>query len=219
MTEPSPGELTIAAYDATAAVYAAAIGTEISDAIEAPLDHAMLRAFDELVAADGLVADIGCGPGRVAAWMAGRGRQVIGIDPSAGMLAVAATAHPGLEFRLGDLTDLPLHDASLAGAVCWYSIIHTQPDELAAAFAELARVLAPGAPLLIAFQAGRGEVVHRSTVQDIPVSMTNHRHDPELVIEQLEAAAFHVRTRARRVEAGAHESTPQAFLIAVRGPA
>lgn len=217
MVEPSPGELTIAAYDATAPLYAAAIGTEISAAIEAPLDRALLGAFVELVApAHGLIADIGCGPGRVAAFLAARGQRVLGIDPSQGMLAVAAAAHPDLEFGLGRLHDLPLADGSLAGAVCWYSIIHTPPDALAAAFDELARVLAPAAHLLVAFQAGGGDIVHRDSVQGVAVSMTNYRHDTDLVVEQLAAAGLAVRARAVRDAQGAHESTPQAFLIARR---
>ena len=52
----------------------------------------------------------------------------------------------------------------LAGAVCWYSIIHTPPDQLAEAFGELARVLIPGGYLLLGFQA-EGEPVHRADAQ------------------------------------------------------
>ncbi|MCZ9337553.1 class I SAM-dependent methyltransferase, partial [Streptomyces sp. TRM76130] len=59
-----------------------------------------------------------------------------------------------LRFEQGSMLALPLGDGTLAGAVSWYSTIHTPVDRLPALFAELRRVLAPGAPLLVAFQAG-----------------------------------------------------------------
>ncbi|MGB8860778.1 MAG: methyltransferase domain-containing protein [Ilumatobacteraceae bacterium] len=174
MVEPYPFESTVAAYDASADVYAAAIGTEVSPAIEGPLDRALLDAFVELVSPpDGrLIADIGCGPGRVASFLAARGLQVIGVDPSRGMLAAATAAHPGLRFENGSLDSLPVADNALAGAVCWYSIIHTPPAHLPKAFAELARVLARDGQLLLAFQAGGGEALHRTSVAGRPVSLT-----------------------------------------------
>lgn len=51
------------------------------------------------------------------------------------MLAVARDAHPAIRFDEGRLTALPLADHSLAGAVCWYSIIHTPPERLPEVFA------------------------------------------------------------------------------------
>jgi ubiquinone/menaquinone biosynthesis C-methylase UbiE len=220
VAEPSPFDLTVAAYDATADVYAQWIGTEISSAIEAPLDRAMLEAFAEQIAsaAPGQIADIGCGTGRATAYLDRRGLRVVGIDPSAGMLAVARTAHPRLDFRLGALAELPLRDAEVVGAVCWYSIIHTAADDLPPALGELARVIAPGGQLLLAFQSGGGEAVQRTSVQGRTVSLTNHRHDPDVVAECLGGAGFHVHTRAVRDAVGAHESTPQAFLMAERLP-
>lgn len=217
MSEPSPFDLTVASYDATADVYATWVGTEISAAIEAPLDRALLAAFAEMItAAAGPVADIGCGTGRAAAFLHRHGLRVIGVEPSPGMLAVARTAHPHLDLREGALSDLPLRDGEMAGAVCWYSIIHTAPDQLAAGFAEVARTVAHGGELLLAFQAGRGEVVHRTSVQDRAVSLTNFRHDPDAVADSLTRSGFHVHTRAIRDATGDHESTPQAFLIAGR---
>jgi SAM-dependent methyltransferase len=212
--------MTVAAYDATADVHAQWIGTEISPTIEAPLDRAVLAAFAEQLAsaAPGPVADVGCGTGRAAAFLDRCGLHVIGIDPSPGMLAVAKAAHPHLDLRVGTLDHLPLRDAELAGAVCWYSIIHTPADQLSAAFDELARAIALGGQLLLAFQSGHGEVVHRTSVRGTAVSLTNHRHDPDAVAASLARAGFHVHTRAVRDAVGDHESTPHAFLGARRTP-
>lgn len=135
-----------AVYEASADTYVRFVGTEISAATEAPVDRSLLRAFVDLVGAgtSTLVADVGCGPGRAAAFLAARHLDVVGLDPSPAMLAAARIAHPDIRFEEGQLDDLPITEASLAGVVCWYSIIYTPPEHLEEAFAELARVLRPG---------------------------------------------------------------------------
>ena len=162
---------TIAAYDATADLYVEFIGTEITAAIEGPVDRALLDAFVELVSQPGgLVADVGSGTGRVAAFLAARGVTVIGVEPSPGMRAIAVAAHAHLRFEAGAVDSIPVADGALAGAVCWYSIIHTPPDRLPAAFDEMARAIELGGQLLIAFQSGSGEAVRREQVMGRSVS-------------------------------------------------
>jgi SAM-dependent methyltransferase len=71
-------------------------------------------AFVELVATsrDARVADVGCGPGRVAAYLAANGFDVIGIDvsrpvPGSGRLdAEAAVAFVSVIDPLGGLRDV-----------------------------------------------------------------------------------------------------------------
>jgi SAM-dependent methyltransferase len=203
-----------AAYDATAEMYAELVGTELSAATEGPLDRAVLAAFVEMVGGmSGLVADVGCGPGRVAAFFAAHGLDVVGVDVSAAMLSVARAAHPGIRFEEGQLTALPLADGSLRGAVCWYSIIHTPPEHLDEVFAELARVLSREGHLLVAFQAGDGERVHRADAYGSGVSLTSYRHAPDDVTQSLMTAGFRVHARAVREPEFDHESTPQAFIL------
>ena len=213
--EPEHVVTTRAAYDATADTYAELVGTTVTPAIETPLDRALLAAFVELVGHSAEpVGDLGCGTGRVAALLAGSGLDVIGVDLSPAMLTVAREAHPGIRFEEGQLTELPLADASLGAAVCWYSIIHTPPHELAPVFVELVRTLAPGAHVLIAFQAGGGESVHRAEAYGRAVSLTSYRHRPDDVASELTAAGLSVVARAVREPELAHESSPQAFLFA-----
>lgn len=204
-----------AAYDATAESYAELVGTEIDAAIEGPLDRALLAAFVDLVGdhAGSSVADLGCGPGRVAAFLAAHGLDVVGVDVSTSMLAVARRAHPAIRFEEGRLAALPLPDASLAGAVCWYSIIHTPPGQLDRVSAELARVLAPGGRLLVAFQAGSGAPSHRREAYGGKVSLTSYRHDPDEVVRRLTEAGLRVDARVVREPMLPHESAPQAFIL------
>jgi SAM-dependent methyltransferase len=130
------------------------------------------------------------------------------------MLTVAREAHPDIRFEEGRHTDLPFPDGSLAGAVCWYSIIHTPSERLGEVFAEQKRVLTSGGHLLVAFQAGDGEGVHRTDAYCTGVSLTSYRHSPEVVARSLVAAGLRAHVQAVREPELGHESTPQAFILA-----
>ncbi|WP_395295931.1 class I SAM-dependent DNA methyltransferase [Kitasatospora hibisci] len=213
MTEPEFLSETRAFYDAIAVDYAARFRDVSADD---PLDRAMLAAFADLVRADGggPVAELGCGTGRVTAHLHRLGLDVLGIDLSPGMLATARAEYPELRFEVGSLLDLPLGDAVLAGAVAWYSIIHTPRERLPEVFAELHRVLAPGGHLLLAFQVGDGPLRIEQPF-GIPVALDFRRRRPELVAELAAGAGLEVTTRLVR-ERGREETAPQAVLLARR---
>jgi ubiquinone/menaquinone biosynthesis C-methylase UbiE len=113
---------------------------------EDPVDRAVLGAFADQVRAigGGQVADIGCGPGKMTAYLDRVGLHGSGIDLSPEMLAVARRNDPGLRFSEGSMLALDLPDAGLAGVVAWYSVIHLPPARLPSAFSEFYRVLTPG---------------------------------------------------------------------------
>jgi SAM-dependent methyltransferase len=150
VTEASYLSTTRTAYDAIAVRYAELFGNHLADL---PLDRALIAAFAELVrAADaGPVADLGCGPGVVTAHLQTLGLTAFGVDLSPTMIGLAREAHPNLRFEVGSMADLDVGDGTLGGAVAWYSIIHTPPEELPAVLTEFHRVLAPGGHLLLAF--------------------------------------------------------------------
>jgi ubiquinone/menaquinone biosynthesis C-methylase UbiE len=218
MPEHDDVEQVKAVYDASADRYLQFVGTELSAATEGPIDRSLLYAFVELIAARPRVrvADIGCGPGRVAAFFARRGLDVVGVDVSTALLARARMAHPEITFQEGRLDALPIAGASLAGAVCWYSIIHTPPDGLDAVFAELDRVLEPAGHLLLAFQQGSGEAIYRSDAYATGRPLTSYRHDVADVARRLARLRFDVRATAERGPELAHETTRQAFVFARR---
>jgi SAM-dependent methyltransferase len=138
------------AYDVIAAEYADLTRHELD---RRPLERGLLSAFAEMTGGT-TVADLGCGPGRITAHLRDLGVSAFGVDLSPEMIAVARRDHPDLRFEVGTLLDLDLPDASAGGVLSWYSIIHTPPEQLPGVFAEFHRVLAPGAPLLLAFKAG-----------------------------------------------------------------
>ena len=198
------------AYDDGAARYVAGIGTTIGPATETAADRAVLARFGEEVRAIGLVADVGCGPARAAAFLASRGVTVVGVDLSIELLRAGRAAHPAIGTSQGELAGLPLRSSWLGGAVAWYSIIHTAPAGLPAVCAELARVVERGGTVLLAFQAGTGDPVAGRTT-------TTYWHDPDRVGDRLGAAGLDVTERTVRPAELPHETTPQAFLVARRG--
>lgn len=180
-----------------------------------PLDRAFLDAFAERCA-DGTIVEVGCGPGQVARYLAERGAQVEGLDLSPEMIDEANAAHPGLAFRVGDMFALPFTDASVRGIVAFYAIVHTPTAELAAAFREWARVLAPGGVVAVAFHIG-SEQVHVEELFGEKTSLDFYMHDPDAVSRGLTDAGFSLEARLDRepYPTGEHPSK-RSYLLARR---
>jgi SAM-dependent methyltransferase len=107
------------------------------------------------------VLDLGAGTGQFAASIADWfGVDVIAVEPSEGMRAqaVRANAHPRVHWVAGVGERLPLQNGTCAMA--WVSTVVHHFDDLAAAAAELGRVLRPGPPVLVrqAFPGRMGDV-------------------------------------------------------------
>jgi SAM-dependent methyltransferase len=100
----------------------------------------------------GVALDAACGTGRHSAYLAELGHEVIGVDTSPEMLALARDKVPAGEFHEADLHDLPLADDSVDLVVCAIALSHV-PD-LAPVFAELVGVLRPGGHLVISDSRG-----------------------------------------------------------------
>jgi SAM-dependent methyltransferase len=198
-------------YDATADAFADWIRGELATK---PLDRAVLTAFAELVT--GPVADIGCGTGRVTAFLHDLGVPAFGIDLSPRMVAAARRDYPDLRFTEGSMTELSIADSSLGGVVAWYSTIHVPDGDLPAVLAEFHRVLAPGGYLQLAFQAGDG-IEHRTEAGGHPVALDFHHRQPDRMAEFVRAAGLTVRAtllRAPDEDGDYPEDTPQAYVLA-----
>ncbi|EKX62709.1 class I SAM-dependent methyltransferase [Streptomyces ipomoeae] len=202
-------------YDTVAADYELLLREEMA---KNPFDRSVLGVFAELVlgSGGGPVADLGCGPGRITGHLASLGLDVFGIDLSPEMVTVARWAHPGLRFDVGTMTALDLADGSLAGAVAWYSTVHTPPAELPVLLGEFHRVLAPGGLLQMAFKVGE-ESYHLSHAYGHDLDLDVYRYPTDLIAELLKDAGFVESARLER-EAGPKENTPQGYLLA-RKPA
>lgn len=198
-------------YDATAEPYAKWIAGELATK---PFDTALLTTFAELVT--GPVADVGCGTGRITAYLHTLGVPAFGVDLSPRMVAVARRTYPNLRFTEGSMTALDIEDNTLGGVVAWYSTIHVPDDHLPTAFAEFARILAPGGYLQLAFQAG-DRVEHRTKAGPHDVALDFHYRRPEQIAGLSESAGLPVRATLLREpddDGDYPEDTPQAYVLA-----
>lgn len=104
--------------------------------------------LDGLGHGDGRVAlDAACGTGRLSSLLVERGYDVIGVDGSPEMLAVARARFPNATWHDGDLHALPLEDSSADVVLTGLALSHV--PLLEPVFAEFARVLRPGGHLVI----------------------------------------------------------------------
>ena len=215
MSRPATDAATRAAWDAVAQQY----GLLLPDmSAEAPLDRAVLTAYAEMLAENGsaMVAEIGCGTGRVTRHLHDAGLRTVGFDLSPRMAALARTTHAELPFAAAHAASLPVRSAALGGLVAWYSIINMPAESLSSVFREFARVTREGAPVLVAFQSGEGERVERTTSYGLPVTLTYYRHSVDAATEALKGAGFTLYASVTRTAALSFESTAQTALLAHR---
>ncbi|WP_433388815.1 class I SAM-dependent methyltransferase [Micromonospora sp. KLBMP9576] len=178
-------------YDTVATDYVELVRGLLADA---PHERAALATFAELVraAGGGPVADVGCGPGRITAHLHEHDVDAFGIDLSPAMIEIARREHPHLRFEVGSMTDLTLADASVAGVIAWYSLIHIPDDEVGAVLAHFRRVLRPGGPLLLGFHVGDGSRLKTEGYGGHPMRVHVHRRRPARVAAWLRTAGFTV---------------------------
>ncbi|MEZ0064942.1 SAM-dependent methyltransferase [Streptacidiphilus sp. MAP12-20] len=225
LTETNPSSViqtrylstTRSSYDTVAHDYAVLL----ADALDSrPLDRALFGAFAEMVGPEAEIADLGCGPGHVTAYLRGLGANAFGLDLSREMVKVARQRHPRIRFVEGSMTELDLADGRLGGIVSWYSIVHTPPELLPTVFAEFHRVLAPGGHLLIGFKAGE-RLHHLDRAYGHDLSLDVYWTPPEQIASLLQEAGFAVDTRLIREPSDAERASrqgPQAVIFAHRPP-
>ncbi|WP_427923794.1 class I SAM-dependent methyltransferase [Streptomyces sp. cg40] len=212
MAEPSYLAAIRESYDTVAADYVQLVK---NPAELDPLSRAMLAAFAETVRSAGLgpVADLGCGPGKVTAYVAELGVPVFGMDLSPRMIELARRAYPDLTFTVGSMTAPEIGDGELGGVLAYFSTHHTPPDQLPVVYGEFHRTLAPGGQLMLAGHVGEGEL--RRPTQAYgghPVSYESHLLPPERIAGLLERAGFEITARLIQEPAAGSKRTYATFM-------
>jgi len=115
-------------------------------------DRVTSLAIEKLLPRNLRLADIGCGTGSLTFELARFARQVVGVDLSGEMLRRARAiakerAVDNVEFRQGDMLQLPLDSHSFDAAFC-VMVLHFLPDP-ARAIAGLCRIVRPGGAVIL----------------------------------------------------------------------
>ncbi len=156
------------------------------------LDHLDLHAYQDAL-------DVGCGTGTLLLRLLERRPTLhaVGIDPSAGMLAVARAklAGRGVDLRQGNAYSLPL-PAHSVDLVMMANMLHyvARPS---LACAEARRVLRPGGALAVVDYAPRGDL---GNVTDGLIRLYDHGHVRAHGLTELRAILTHAGFRVKRAE-------------------
>ena len=181
-------------YDRLADEYVRRIYDELQ---HKPLDRQLLDEFAARVKGNGSVCDLGCGPGHVARYLREHGVQVCGLDLSSELVERARQLNPDIKFEQGNMIALNAADATWAGIVAFYSIIHIPRTDHVTVFSEMRRVLRSGGLLLLAFHVG-DEVVHFDELWGQAASLDFHLFCADAVVGGLRRAGFEVEKIVER---------------------
>jgi malonyl-CoA O-methyltransferase len=127
------------------------------------LDDELVCALTPPLAGKRLL-DAGCGTGRRLRGI--EAAKAVGVDLSPDMLAAGAGLQPRhVQTLIGDVRALPLPDAAFD--VVWCRLVIGHLPDCAKAYAELGRVAAPGATVIVTdFHAAAWSAGHRRTFRD-----------------------------------------------------
>jgi SAM-dependent methyltransferase len=199
-------------YDRVAADFATEFIDELS---RKPFDRRILDRFAERVRGQGTVCDIGCGPGQIARYLKDRRVAMRGIDLSAQMVKIAALRNPDIPFERGDMLEVSLPPASMAGIVCFYSLIHLRREDAPRALARMSAALRPGGRLLVAFHGGEG-TMHRDEWYHKPISIDVTLFEGAEMVRYLEDAGLHVEDIVEREAYEFEYPTRRLYAVAAR---
>jgi SAM-dependent methyltransferase len=142
-------EETVRAYAVNTAAYS-------RDWLDQPAPTDLYALLDSYLVKGGATADIGCGNGRDAAWLAGRGYRVTGYDNSPELLAEARRLFPAVAFAPATLPGLDEIAGPFDNVVCETVIMHLDRAEVPHAVRSLARILRPGGVLYLSWRVTEG---------------------------------------------------------------
>jgi len=130
-----------------------AIAAEYDESLPAHVvEHYLTKrvAFVRRHVPPGPALDLGCGTGLLAERLADAGYDVVGLDPSRGMLAQLRRRRPGLPAVAAGGTALPFADGVFALTLCVAVMHHVaEPDAVRRTLTEMARVTRPGGHVLV----------------------------------------------------------------------
>jgi SAM-dependent methyltransferase len=199
-------------YDTVAVSYADQLRETLAGL---PYLRAALALFADFIhgAGGGPVADVGCGPGHVTAYLRGLDVDAFGIDLSPGMVEVARREYPGVRFVVGSMTDLDLGEASVAGLLAWWSLIHVPDEAVPSVLGQFRRVVRPGGPVLLGLHVGDESRHKTQGYGGHPMNVFVHRRQPARVRAWLREAGFTVEAE---LLLDPDENVPGAVLFARR---
>lgn len=117
----------------------------------------VLPVFLHSLPKGGKILDVGCGPGLEANYMHEQGFEVVGVDISEKMLALARKRNPAIEFLQSDLIDVEFREKIFYGIAALSSLIHIRKKDVPAVLKKFNSYLKKGGLLYLELQEGKSK--------------------------------------------------------------
>jgi 2-polyprenyl-3-methyl-5-hydroxy-6-metoxy-1,4-benzoquinol methylase len=134
------------------------------------------------------VLDAGCGVGWGSKLLIEAGAaKVVGVDISEEAIEDCRRRVPDVEFRLGDLMELPVDDDAFDVVVCFEALEHT--SDTSRTLDELARVLAPGGLLFVSspnprvYPAGNPFHLHEMPPEELQAAVAQRFRNTSMFLQ------------------------------------
>lgn len=114
-----------------------------------------MEDFLKLLPEGGKILDVGCGIGADSGFAVSKGFVVKGVDLSKGMLGIAKSEYPKVDFCLDDMRKMKFPDSYFDGIIASYSLIHIKKIELPKIINKFSKLLKNEGLLYIALQSGK----------------------------------------------------------------
>jgi ubiquinone/menaquinone biosynthesis C-methylase UbiE len=200
-------------YDLVAKEYAEAFSGEHE---KKPKDREILRRFLQEIGSRRPVWDFGCGPGQTADYLNNLGLKISGLDLSEKILEQARTMHPEITFRKGNILALEFENASLAGVVAFYAIVHFAEEQVGLAFREVFRVLQPEGIFLFTYHVGK-ETIHLDEFLGRKIDLDFRFFTTDFISKGLKDSGFEkIGVIEREPYPGVEYESRRAYVFAVK---
>lgn len=149
----------------------------------------------------GHLLDLGCGAGEpFPAYFIGAGWQVVGVDFSKRMLALAHHYHPEMETVFADIRGVDFPQARFDAVTAIYCLFHIERERHAEIFRKIHRWLAPGGKSLFTYATKEytGADVFSGYKEFMGEQLFYSHLSTEDLFAVLESTGFHVEDRQYR---------------------
>lgn len=184
-------------------------------------DGFAFQAMIGLLPTEWTVADVGCGTGYLLPTLAGQFKRVLAVDPAPSMLErarqrIAPKGCENVEFRVGNLEQLPLRSGEVNAAIASLVLHHTADP--AAGIKELARVLTPGGALLVVELEEHQDQAFVELMGDTWPGLSGRKMAGWMKSADLSGLTTHLLDRPLTLGQPASPDTPQLYAMVGRKP-
>jgi len=208
-SEPDYRVVTRQSYDNTASLYqqnTIKLGPEIK-----------AKVFFSYLPPHSKILDLGCGPGRDAQYFVEKGHEVVGVDISPQMIALARESVPKAQFFVSDIESFHLDPESVDAIWASASLLHVSKQAIPNVLANLYRILKPGGIFYVSMKKGAGDEIKADQRYGGVEKFWNYVSEDELA-HLLTKHGFHILEQETQKKLTSYQTHPWISVISKKDP-